>query len=70
MLRQEPKYRIRDPHKVLVRLKVDYGGFTAINFPRFTSQFAADVSNAPSIILAAKKRKEPMLRSTRAAGGG
>eukprot|EP01036_Dinobryon_divergens_P028379 gene28380-37312_t len=68
--RQQPKFRIRDPHKVLVRLKVDYAGFTAINFPRFTSQFAADVSNAPSIILAAKKRKDTLLRSTRATGGG
>ena len=59
------KYSIRDPQKVLIRLKVDHAGFAAFNFPRFTAQFATEVANAPSIILPTKKRKE-LLR----AGGG
>lgn len=64
-----PKFKIADPEKVLIRLKVDYEGFQAINHQRFGSQFVADVANPTEILLLSKKRKE-MLRVAGQPGNG
>lgn len=53
-----PKYTILEPQKVLIRLKVDYEGFSAINHQRFGSQFNGDVANPSEVLLLTKKRKE------------
>ena len=52
------RFKIKDPQKILIRLKVDYFGFNSFNVQRFTSQFVNEVANANSIILLAKKKKE------------
>ena len=53
-----PKYSLIEPRKVLIRLKVDYEGFSAINHQRFGAQFAGDVANPTEVLLLTKKRKE------------
>ena len=39
----ERKYFIKQPEKVLVRLKVEHSGFTTLNNQRFGSQFVGEV---------------------------
>ena len=51
------KYRVKDPQKVLVRLKVDHAGFPTINQQRFGSKFFGDVAN-PSDLLSFSKKRE------------
>jgi double-strand break repair protein MRE11 len=53
-----PKFKIQDREKVLIRLRVDYEGFNAINHQRFGSQFIGQVANPGEILLLVKKRKE------------
>jgi hypothetical protein len=53
-----PKFKIIDREKVLIRLRVDYEGFNAINHQRFGSQFIGQVANPGEILLLVKKRKE------------
>lgn len=58
----DTKFKILDPKKVLLRLKVDYEGFNSINHQRFGSQYVAEVANPADILLLTKKRKEPARR--------
>ncbi len=51
-------FKILNPEKVLVRLRVEYDGFPAINHQRFGSQFVNSVANPSELLLLAKKRKE------------
>ena len=39
----ERKYSIKQPEKVLVRLKVEHSGFSTLNNQRFGSQFVGEV---------------------------
>lgn len=41
--RRVRKYKIKDPEKVLVRLKVEHTGFTTLNNQRFGAQFVGKV---------------------------
>jgi double-strand break repair protein MRE11 len=51
-------YRVVQPEKVLVRLRVDHTGFPTINQQRFGAQFVEEVANPSSILLFAKKKKD------------
>lgn len=51
-------FKVLNPEKVLVRLRVEYDGFPAINHQRFGSQYVNAVANPSEILLLAKKRKE------------
>lgn len=52
------KFRLFEPSKVLIRLKVDHDDFPAINHQRFGGQFINEVSNPSELILLSKKRKD------------
>lgn len=52
------KFKLRDPQKILVRLRVDHEGFPALNQQRFGAHFVGDVANPADVLLFAKKRKE------------
>ena len=52
------KYRVKDPNKVLIRLKVDHSGFPTLNMSRFGSQFVGEVANPSSILNFIKKKVE------------
>ena len=52
------KFQLRDPHKVLIRLRVDHEGFPSLNQQRFGSYFMNEIANPADIILFIKKRKE------------
>lgn len=58
------KYRLRDPQKILVRLRVDHEGFPALNQQRFGTHFVGEVANPADVLLFAKKRKEGNFRAT------
>ncbi|KAL7536400.1 hypothetical protein ACHAXR_009255 [Thalassiosira sp. AJA248-18] len=55
--KRERKYKIKDPEKVLVRLKVEHTGFTTLNNQRFGSQFVGEVANPSDILLFHKRRQ-------------
>lgn len=57
-------YKLRDPQKILVRLRVDHEGFPALNQQRFGALFVGDVANPADVLLFAKKRKETNFRAT------
>jgi hypothetical protein len=65
-----PRFCVKDPLKILVRLRVDHEGFPAINHQRFGSQFFREVANAVDVILLAKKRKEVLRAVERGVIGG
>jgi double-strand break repair protein MRE11 len=46
----ELKYTISHPHMVLVRLKVEHSGFTALNNQRFGGQFVSEVVRISKLI--------------------
>lgn len=50
-------FRIKDPHIVLIRLKVDHAGFPTINPVRFGSQFMGMVANPSEILVFSRKAK-------------
>jgi double-strand break repair protein MRE11 len=54
----DTKYKIIDPNKVLVRLRVDHEGFPALNHQRFGSQFVGEVANPSDILLLVKRKRE------------
>lgn len=58
------KYKLRDPQKILVRLRVDHEGFPALNQQRFGTHFVGEVANPADVLLFAKKRKEGNFRAT------
>lgn len=62
---RERKYKIKQPEKVLVRLKVEHTGFTTLNNQRFGSQFVGEVANPSDILLFHKRRQ-----ADSAKGGG
>jgi len=51
-------HRVREPHLVLVRLRVDHTGFAALNQNRFGQMFTGKVANASEILFFAKKKKD------------
>lgn len=51
-------FTIKEPMKVLIRLRVDYEGFPLINPQRFGAQFVGKVANPSEILLLTKKKKE------------
>lgn len=55
-----PIFKLVDPEKVLVRLKVDHEGFAnlQLNPQRFGAEFVGQVANPADILLMSKKRKE------------
>lgn len=59
-----PKFKLCDPQKILVRLRVDHEGFPALNQQRFGAHFVGEVANPADVLLFAKKRKETSLRAT------
>lgn len=58
------KSKLRDPRKVLLRLRVDHEGFPALNQQRFGANFMGEVANPADVLLFAKKRKETSMRAT------
>ena len=55
---EDLKYRIKDPSKVLIRLKIDHTGFPTLNMSRFGSSFVGEVANPSSILSFTKKKVE------------
>ena len=49
--KRERKYSIKNPEKVLVRLKVEHTGFTTLNNQRFGSQFVGQVVSCHAIFV-------------------
>lgn len=43
----EQKYTIKNPHEVLVRLKVEHTGYTALNNQRFGAKFVGQIVSTP-----------------------
>ena len=60
------KYAIKDPQKVLVRLKVSHEGFPSLNQQRFGTQYVGKVANPADMLLLTKKGA----RQTMTAAGG
>jgi double-strand break repair protein MRE11 len=57
-LQDQPRYEIKEPHKVLIKLRVDHTSFPTINQQRFGTQFLGEVANPSDLILLTKKRRE------------
>jgi double-strand break repair protein MRE11 len=56
------KYKLQRPHEVLVRIRVDHSGFSALNNHRFGAKFVGEVAN-PNDILLFHRKKDPKLAS-------
>lgn len=69
-LQELRKYTLKDPHKILVRLRVDHDGFPSLNQQRFGAQYVGEVANPSDILLLAKKRKEIQRATERQQGVG
>lgn len=54
----ELKYTIAHPHMVLVRLKVEHSGFSALNNQRFGGQFVSEVVRKQTFQCEGQKEKE------------
>jgi double-strand break repair protein MRE11 len=57
-LQDQPRYEIKEPQKVLIKLRVDHSGYPTINQQRFGTQFLGEVANPSDLILLTKKRRE------------
>jgi double-strand break repair protein MRE11 len=57
-LQDQPRYEIKEPQKVLIKLRVDHSGFPTINQQRFGTQFLGEVANPSDLILLTRKRRE------------
>lgn len=57
------KYKLQRPQEVLVRVRVDHSGFSALNNHRFGAKFVGEVAN-PNDILLFHRKKDPKLAST------
>lgn len=55
---ERQRFTIKDPEKVLIRLRLEHDGFAAVNQQRFGSQYVGAVANPSEILLLAKKRKD------------
>jgi double-strand break repair protein MRE11 len=52
-------FKIKDPHKVLIKLRVDHTGFsTTLHAQRFGSQFMNEVANPDEMISFIRRKKE------------
>eukprot|EP00571_Detonula_confervacea_P017476 CAMPEP_0172303652 /NCGR_PEP_ID=MMETSP1058-20130122/5169_1 /TAXON_ID=83371 /ORGANISM="Detonula confervacea, Strain CCMP 353" /LENGTH=924 /DNA_ID=CAMNT_0013014555 /DNA_START=77 /DNA_END=2854 /DNA_ORIENTATION=+ len=65
--KRQRKYSIKNPEKVLVRLKVEHTGFTTLNNQRFGSQFVGQVANPSDILLFHKRRQAENSKGGKAA---
>lgn len=61
--KRKRRYEIRDPDKVLVRLRVEHTGFSTLNNQRFGAQFVGQVANPSDILLFHKKRSAESAKS-------
>ena len=61
--KRKRRYEIRDPEKVLVRLRVEHTGFSTLNNQRFGAQFVGRVANPSDILLFHKKRSAESAKS-------
>jgi double-strand break repair protein MRE11 len=61
------KFTLREPHKVLLRLRVEHEGFPSLNQQRFGAQFVGEVANPADVLLFAKKRAPAANRATEGA---
>ena len=50
-------YKLKEPSRVLVRLRVEHTGFSTINPQRFGAQFMKDVANPQNLLYFHKRRK-------------
>ena len=50
-------HRVRDPHLILARLRVDYENFASLNQQRFGALFVGQVANVSELLLFAKQKK-------------
>jgi double-strand break repair protein MRE11 len=57
-LQDQPRYEIKEPQKVLIKLRVDHSGFPTINQQRFGTQFLGEVANPSDLILLTRKKRE------------
>lgn len=65
------KYAIKDPQKVLVRLKVSHEGFPSLNQQRFGTQYVGKVANPADMLLLTKKgARQTMTAADGGAVGG
>lgn len=63
------EFRVLNPEKVLVRLRVDHAGFPSLNNQRFGGQFLKEVANPGDTLLFSRKqalgvRTKPRSRTT------
>ena len=58
VLGMDLQYRLRSPHQVLVRLRVDHLGFPTIHQQRFGAQFVGMIANPDTVLTFTKKKKE------------
>lgn len=58
------KYTLNNPHKILIRLKVEHDGFPALNQQRFGAGFVSEVANPADMLLFSKKRNPVAHRAT------
>jgi len=66
--KRQRKYQIKDPDRVLVRLKVEHTGFTTLNNQRFGAQFVGQVANPSDILLFHKRRQAESAKASKAGG--
>lgn len=55
---ESQRFTVKDPEKVLIRLRLEYDGYAAVNQQRFGAQYVGAVANPNEILLLARKRKE------------
>jgi double-strand break repair protein MRE11 len=50
------KYKLFNPERVLVRLRVEHSGFSSMNNQRFGAKFVSEVANSDNILLFHRKK--------------
>jgi len=65
-------FSIKEPRKVIVRLRVDYSGFpmNCLNLQRFGTKFIDEVANPSDIVLFARKKLEALKGGATAGASG
>jgi double-strand break repair protein MRE11 len=63
------KYKILNPDRVLVRLRVEHSGFSSMNNQRFGAKFVSEIANSDNILLFHRKKavREATTAETKAA---
>lgn len=54
---EKRNYKVIDPHKIIIRLRVEHEGFPAISQQRFGALFIGEVANPADMLLLAKRKQ-------------